>query len=182
MAQHEKTKLNTFGVDTHLNFGIDSGGIYQILLVGVDYKWTKEDKQFWRDRSGNYDIDWRNPQYQKIDESGQTLSTDQLQKSDQVGVYIQDQIEWNNWNLLASTRYDWVEVRTTDRTISDRSQQNDGKLTGLVGLLYSHLIMVFLLILVTARLLSLILQPTEDPRVSRLTLKQQNKRKWVLSI
>ncbi|MEM8059252.1 TonB-dependent siderophore receptor [Morganella morganii subsp. sibonii] len=137
MAQHEKTKLNTFGVDTHLIFNIDSEGIYQTLLVGVDYKWTKEDKQFWRDRSGNYDIDWRNPQYPKIDEARQTLSTNQLQKSDQTGIYIQDQIEWNNWNLLASARYDWIEVRTTDRIISDKSQQNDGKLTGLAGLLYS---------------------------------------------
>lgn len=137
MAQHEKTKLNTFGVDTHLNFDIDNGGLYQTLLVGVDYKWTKEDKQFWRDRSGNYDIDWRNPQYQKIDESKQTLFTDQLQKSDQIGIYIQDQIEWNSWNLLASTRYDWIEVKTIDRTNSDNSKQNDGKLTGLVGVLYS---------------------------------------------
>ncbi|ELP5685300.1 TonB-dependent siderophore receptor [Salmonella enterica subsp. enterica serovar Bredeney] len=137
IAQHEKTKLNTFGVDTHLNFNIDSEGIYQTLLVGVDYKWTKENKQFWRDRSDDYDIDWRNPQYQQINESRQKLSTDQLQASDQVGVYIQDQIEWNNWNLLASTRYDWIEVSTTDRRISDKSQQNDGKLTGLVGLLYS---------------------------------------------
>ncbi|EKT55979.1 TonB-dependent siderophore receptor [Providencia sneebia] len=137
MAQHEKTKLNTFGVDTHLNFDINHNRLSQTLLVGVDYKWTKEDKQFWRDRNSNYDIDWRNPNYQKVDESKQTVSTDQLQKSDQVGVYLQDQLEWNNWNLLASTRYDWVEVRTQDRTSSNRYQQNDGKLTGLIGLLYT---------------------------------------------
>ncbi|GAB1439982.1 ferrichrome porin FhuA [Providencia sp.] len=137
MAQHEKNKLNTFGIDTHLNFDIDRGHLSQTLLVGVDYKWTKEDKKFWRDRNGNYDIDWRNPHYQTIDESKQALVTNQLQKSDQIGIYLQDQIEWKNWNLLASTRYDWLEVRTTDRTNADKSQQNDGKLTGLIGLLYT---------------------------------------------
>lgn len=56
----------------------------------------------------------------------------------QVGVYLQDQLEWNNWNLLLSGRQDWSQVNTRDRTSGGKEQTyNDAQFTGRAGLLYA---------------------------------------------
>ncbi|VTN14810.1 Ferric hydroxamate uptake [Raoultella terrigena] len=54
-----------------------------------------------------------------------------------MGVYLQDQLSWESWELLLSGRYDWAEVRTTDVTDASRSQKNDSKFTWRTGLLYA---------------------------------------------
>lgn len=55
----------------------------------------------------------------------------------QVGVYLQDQMEWNNWNLVLSGRNDWSQIRTLNRLSGSDTKQNDSKLTGRAGLLYA---------------------------------------------
>jgi len=135
--QHDKIKSKELGLDNQLKATFETGNIAHTVLGGLDYKWSDVDNKLWRDSGDQYILDWANPTRISINESDLTLTTSTRKKLDQVGVYLQDQLEWNQWNLLLSGRHDWSEVRTQDRTDDSQTQQNDNKFTGRAGLLYA---------------------------------------------
>ncbi|WNN42890.1 MULTISPECIES: TonB-dependent siderophore receptor [Winslowiella] len=135
--QHDKIESKELGIDNQLKALFDSGAVKHTLLAGLDYKWSDIDSKLWRDSSDKYNLDWARPTRISIDESQFSLASSSRKKLDQLGVYLQDQLEWNQWNLLLSGRNDWSEVRTQDRTDNSSQQQNDSKLTGRAGLLYA---------------------------------------------
>nr|WP_241764030.1 TonB-dependent siderophore receptor [Winslowiella toletana] len=135
--QHDKIESEELGIDNQLKALFDTGEVTHTVLGGLDYKWSDVDNQMWLVRGDEYNLNWSNPSRISVDESSMSLSTDTRKKLDQVGVYLQDQLEWHNWNLLLSGRNDWAEVRTLDRTSDTHSQQNDNKFTGRAGLLYA---------------------------------------------
>lgn len=135
--QHDKIKSKELGLDNQLKATFETGNIAHTVLGGLDYKWSDVDNKLWLDRGDQYILDWANPTRISINESDLTLTTSTRKKLDQVGVYLQDQLEWNQWNLLLSGRHDWSEVRTQDRTDNSQTQQNDNKFTGRAGLLYA---------------------------------------------
>lgn len=135
--QHDKIKSKELGLDNQLKATFETGNIAHTVLGGLDYKWSDVDNKLWRDSGDQYILDWSNPTRISINESDLTLTTSTRKKLDQVGVYLQDQLEWNQWNLLLSGRHDWSEVRTQDRTDDSQTQQNDNKFTGRAGLLYA---------------------------------------------
>ncbi|MEC5342636.1 TonB-dependent siderophore receptor [Brenneria populi] len=138
--QREETKLDELGVDNQLQAKFATGDVSHTAIGGLDYKWQKNDYNYWRNGGSQYDFDWTNPSYggsYLVDDSALSLTTSTVKKLDQVGVYLQDQMEWNNWNLLLSGRHDWSEVRTQDRTQNTIEQQNDDKSTGRAALLYA---------------------------------------------
>ncbi|KAA8997711.1 TonB-dependent siderophore receptor [Affinibrenneria salicis] len=135
-AQVEWRKTKEIVLDNQLNAQFNTGALDHNLLIGLDYKGNKDDQTLARATAAS--IDWTHPLYGlNIDESTFDISTDQRQNLDQVGIYLQDQIEWNRWNLLLSGRQDWSEVRTSNFLTNSRQQQNDQKLTGRAGLLYA---------------------------------------------
>lgn len=137
-AQKEHTQTQELGLDNHLNAKFLTGDISHNVVAGVDYKWGKRDNQLWRVGGDQYNFDWANPIYGvNVDENSMNLTTDEQKKLDQVGVYLQDQLAWDNWNLLLSGRHDWSEVRTLDRTSSTLTQQNDDQFTGRAALLHA---------------------------------------------
>ena len=135
--QHDKIKSKELGLDNQLKATFETGNIAHTVLGGLDYKWSDVDNKLWRDSGDQYILDWANPTRISINESDLTLTTSTRKKLDQIGVYLQDQLEWNHWNLLLSGRHDWSEVRTQDRTDNTSTQQNDNKFTGRAGLLYA---------------------------------------------
>ncbi|WP_437616445.1 TonB-dependent siderophore receptor [Erwinia sp. V71] len=137
-AQIEERDTDEFVLDNQWQAQFATGAVDHQLLAGLDYKWNKDRQELWRRSSTSYQIDWSSPNYGvSVDEGSLTKSTDQLQTLDQVGIYAQDQLELNNWNLLLSGRYDWTEVRTNDYLASSKVQQNDNKFTGRAALLYA---------------------------------------------
>ncbi len=135
--QHDKIKSKELGLDNQLKATFETGNIAHTVLGGLDYKWSDVDNKLWRDSGDKYILDWANPTRISINESDLALTTSTRKKLDQIGVYVQDQLEWNNWNLLLSGRHDWSEVRTQDRMDNTSTQQNDSKFTGRAGLLYA---------------------------------------------
>lgn len=135
--QHDKIKSKELGLDNQLKAIFDTGNVAHTVLGGLDYKWSDVDNKLWRDSGDQYILDWANPTRISINENDLTLTTSTRKKLDQVGVYLQDQLEWNQWNLLLSGRHDWSEIRTQDRTDNSETQQNDNKFTGRAGLLYA---------------------------------------------
>lgn len=135
--QHDKIESQELGIDNQLKATFATDDIEHTVLAGLDYKWSDVDSKLWRDSGDRYILDWANPTRISIDESTFSLATSTRKKLDQVGVYLQDQLEWNQWNLLLSGRNDWSEVRTEDRVAGTRQQQNDSAFTGRAGLLYA---------------------------------------------
>lgn len=137
-AQNEIRDTDEFGFDNQLEAQFETADVGHTVLGGLDYKSSNDKQQFWRGMGPQYDIYWPKPVYGiNVDESTFSLVTDEKQSLDQMGVYLQDQMGWNNWQLLLSGRYDWSEVRTTDNQNSSTVQQNDGKFTWRSGLLYA---------------------------------------------
>nr|WP_113866934.1 TonB-dependent siderophore receptor [Brenneria salicis]NMN92972.1 iron complex outermembrane receptor protein [Brenneria salicis ATCC 15712 = DSM 30166]RBP61945.1 iron complex outermembrane receptor protein [Brenneria salicis ATCC 15712 = DSM 30166]RLM31250.1 ferrichrysobactin receptor [Brenneria salicis ATCC 15712 = DSM 30166] len=137
--QKDENKADELGIDNQVKAQFDTGEVAHVVLGGLDYKWSDRDNKTWLDRAGSYNFDWTNPVYglSISDDMLTTLSTSNRKKLDQIGIYLQDQLEWNSWNLLLSGRHDWSEVRTRDRTVNTSVQQNDSKFTGRAGLLYA---------------------------------------------
>lgn len=139
-AQREERTTNEFGLDNQLEAQFTTGALDHTLLGGMDYKSSKDKQLLMRGVSSDYDMDWTSPVYGlNIDESTMSTLTNEQQNLDQMGLYLQDQLSWNNWELLLSGRYDWSEVRTRDMTATPAAtvQQNDSKFTWRTGLLYA---------------------------------------------
>ncbi|POP43403.1 TonB-dependent siderophore receptor [Superficieibacter electus] len=137
-AQHEERQTDEFGLDNQLEAHLATGMLEHTLLGGLDYKSSHDKQYLGRGAGSQYDLDWTHPVYGvNVDESTFSTMTDEQQNLDQMGIYLQDQMSWNNWELLLSGRYDWSEVRTTDFTAADKVQQNDDKFTWRTGLLYA---------------------------------------------
>ncbi|WP_342325490.1 TonB-dependent siderophore receptor [Kosakonia sp. BYX6] len=138
-AQHETRDTDEFGLDNQLEARFATADIDHTLLTGLDYKSDRDRQTLKRGSGTQYDLDWTNPVYGvQVDESTFSTMTDEQQNLDQMGIYLQDQLSWNNWELLLSGRYDWSEVRTLDYTTADgNTQQNDRKFTWRTGLLYA---------------------------------------------
>lgn len=138
--QKEYTKTDELGWDNQLKAKFATGDVEHTVIGGLDYKWQKKDYNLWRYSSDGFDFDWTNPTYGNaslVDDSQLSLSTSTLTTLNQLGVYLQDQLEWNGWNLLLSGRHDWSEVTTRDRTDSTTEQNNDSAFTGRAALLYA---------------------------------------------
>ncbi|MFP1960000.1 TonB-dependent siderophore receptor [Lonsdalea quercina] len=138
--QKEYTNTDELGLDNQLKAKFATGDVAHTFIGGLDYKWQKQDYNYWRNGGDQYDFDWANPVYGGswlVSDNELSLMTSTVKKLDQVGIYLQDQMEWERWNLLLSGRNDWSEVRTTDRAESTTTQQNDNKFTGRAALLYA---------------------------------------------
>jgi len=57
--------------------------------------------------------------------------------ADTNAVYLQDQVKWGKWRLLAGWRHDEVETISKDPLSTFRSQQSEGADTARAGLLYT---------------------------------------------
>ncbi|ASE85378.1 TPA: TonB-dependent siderophore receptor [Citrobacter koseri] len=137
-AQHEERTTNEFGIDNQLEAQFATAQMNHTLLGGLDYKSSNDKQLLMRGSGSQYDMDWTHPVYGvNVDESTFSPASHEQQNLDQMGLYLQDQMSWNNWELLLSGRYDWTEVRTTDYINSEKTQQNDNKFTWRTGLLYA---------------------------------------------
>lgn len=129
-AQHEERTTNEFGIDNQLEAQFATAQMNHTLLGGLDYKSSNDKQLLMRGSGSQYDMDWTHPVYGvNVDESTFSPASHEQQNLDQMGLYLQDQMSWNNWELLLSGRYDWTEVRTTDYINSEKTQQNDNKFT-----------------------------------------------------
>lgn len=137
-AQHEERTTNEFGIDNQLEAQFATAQMNHTLLGGLDYKSSNDKQLLMRGSGSQYDMDWTHPVYGvNVDESTFSPASHEQQNLDQMGLYLQDQMSWNNWELLLSGRYDWTEVRTTDYIDSEKTQQNDNKFTWRTGLQYA---------------------------------------------
>ncbi|MND53217.1 Ferrichrome-iron receptor precursor [compost metagenome] len=127
------SRNSVFATDTNLQAKFSAGTIEHNAIVGIDYKWFKNDY------SGYYG--WGNTSISITDPEYGTYNTPNLgarwdNRISQLGFYAQDQIKWDNWILTLGGRYDTAWQNDYDMLTSTRSRKTDREFTGRVGLTY----------------------------------------------
>lgn len=135
-ASRRKEDLNAFAVDNQLLAHFDSGKLTHDVLIGLDWRYSDStEKNF----SGTVSaINYLNPVYGSA-VGNLSLSNKKDVYSRQTGLYIQDQLAYENWRLLIGGRYDWVkndvDVDFSNNTANDADKSAED-FSGRVGLLY----------------------------------------------
>ncbi|CUZ92913.1 MULTISPECIES: ferrichrome porin FhuA [Serratia] len=126
-------RLNNFSVDTQAQAKFATGQVEHTLLSGVDFMRMSNDIE------GGWGIastlNLANPQFGNYTK-GALNRTSKVDGQQQIGIYMQEQAEWNNWILTAGTRYDWAKSTVEDRVADSYSKQKDHQSTNRIGLNY----------------------------------------------
>jgi iron complex outermembrane receptor protein len=133
-ADAGRSKLGNFSVDNQTEATFDTGPLAHTLLVGLDYQYTD-----YSDWGGSGTIapldDIFNPAYgAPVSDIMTYKDTDTRQW--QAGLYVQDQVKYENWVLTFGGRQDWARSETMDRMSDSTAEQSDNAFTGRVGLVY----------------------------------------------
>lgn len=101
-----------FTIDNQLSGLVDIGSAEHNLLIGIDYSYLDSDIIY---KDGAIPtIDLFNPDHHQIDRSSLALpdyNSDFELIKEQLGFYVQDQIRWDRWVLIAGGRWDHTEAR-----------------------------------------------------------------------
>lgn len=148
MAAVTKPDYERFGIDNQLEGKLHAGSVSHTVLAGLDYQRqrTEDPLKFGvaSDADGNpIFLDVFHPVYTPVDPANSFASPfgggeeDGRGELDQIGIYLQDQMKWNNWVAILSGRFDSAETTTEDRLIADsRESHDDSAFTGRAGVVY----------------------------------------------
>lgn len=120
---HYTEKMKNFVVDNMAQLEFDTGPVRHTAVGGIDYAWSDYDAG-----SGLSYVSVDDIKSAPVPYSGG-------QQMNQLGVYLHDQMEWNDFTLFTSGRYDWVDTTSTAADFS-QSKQKDGAFSGRLGLSY----------------------------------------------
>ncbi|EMB3080461.1 TonB-dependent siderophore receptor [Providencia rettgeri] len=133
--QDSPSHSKTWVADNQLIYQLDTGPIRHQLLFGFDYQTGKLDKDWWGSQTVSFDP-WVKPHHPEF-RPYPVSRTSTTQRFDRYGVYLQDQLSWQQWDLLLSGRYDWSYLNT-DNNLTNTTQKNDTSAwSQRVGLTYS---------------------------------------------
>lgn len=134
-ARHDIESVDELAVDTNLKGRVQSGAVEHTLLLGVD--WNEYDIKWRRYRDMTSNLSLSNPVYGVSIPDPTTLAADTRLHSEQLGVYVQDQIRLSPaWLLTAGSRRDRVRSENDDRFNASRSTQIDTATSSRLGLNY----------------------------------------------
>lgn len=126
-----------FTIDNQVEAKFSTGPAEHTLLAGIDYQYRERDYR-WGSASAPT-LDLTDPQYGTIDYDSIVLATTDLTETTahQAGVYLQDQVEIGNLNLLAGIRYDRAQTEINDLLAGTSQSYDDGAFTWRTGALYT---------------------------------------------
>ncbi len=127
-------KTQEVNLDNQLKFTFDTANIAHTLLSGIDYKKVREDSTVYLGDAPNFD--WQHPVYGVSVNAPAIQSTD-LKHLKQMGVYLQDQMEISNVDVLLSGRYDKAKNTLFNRLTNKRESNTEGKFTWRAGAIYN---------------------------------------------
>lgn len=135
-----KEQSNTFAIDNQLVGTFTTGALTHELLFGVDgrYRKSKTLRRFASAFSPTFappTLDIFAPVYfQTIPEPPIQFDIEDWQY--QIGVYLQNQVRFQNWILTLSGRYDWAETELNEVRLNITEKTKDSAFTGRAGLGY----------------------------------------------
>lgn len=134
-AEIARFKYNRWALDNQLQADFMTGQLSHKVLVGLDYQLQNT---FTSETEGTVaPLNLYNPVYTPVDLStftGYAVSTERMQ---QIGVYLQDQIKYDeHWVLTLNARRDRTTLEHIDVLGSSNNMQKDNATTGRAGLVY----------------------------------------------
>lgn len=127
-AHHTKAGILT--IDTQLEGEVTTGAVDHTLLFGVDYKNYRHDAATFF--AGATSIDVLNPVY-TTPYSPSSLTPGAVTNMQQLGLYAQDIIRFDDWLLTLNGRYDFAQTSVQNVTTATREE---GVFSGRIGLGY----------------------------------------------
>lgn len=119
MATVSNEHLNSYNLDSTLQFHVDTGNVKHTLITGIDYLLADS-----RRALGNTAISNLNLFHPVYGAHFTPLITSYgTQSQNQLGVYLQDQANYKNWSFIMGGRYDWVDT-STDFKYGGKSTSN----------------------------------------------------------
>ncbi len=130
--------ISQFALDNNFQADFQTGQVAHTLLLGLDHQRSDSNARWRWGSAGVPPSNIHNPIY------GQDFSNVQYfdmydydQKTQQTGLYIQDQMALDNWRLTLGGREDWVHTGTTFHNQGDATNtQRDKKFSGNAALSY----------------------------------------------
>ncbi len=136
VASRKKEELNAFAVDNQLLAHFDAGKLTHDVLIGLDWRYSDATEKTFSGTATA--INYLNPVYGSA-VGDLSLSQDRDIYSRQTGLYMQDQLAYENWRLLIGGRYDWVkndvDVNYTNSSDVDADKSAED-FSGRIGLVY----------------------------------------------
>ena len=127
-------KVKAVNIDNQLQSRFQFGDWQHTLLVGLDYQHVKDSYQSYSDTAPELDL--LAPDNSQVIPVG-APSSDVRIKLAQTGVYVQDQIKWNDhWIATLGGRYDTAKIEQEELITAGSQQFTDHKFTGRAGLVY----------------------------------------------
>ncbi len=125
-----------YNIQTNLTGKFTTGSIGHQLLVGVDYANIRE-VESGKSTDGIFPINIFNPIYGATIPTEFTGAFDQNYRSNNVGIYVQDQIAFSpQFKALIGGRLDIANQDTTDNLTATNTAQNDTAFSPRVGVVY----------------------------------------------
>lgn len=136
--------IDGFTVDNQLALSLDHGKVSHALLLGIDYQTLDSDVRYQDTFAANTPtIDLADPNYNQFNVAEIEASFAYDQRNDieqtQVGYYLQDEISYRQWTLLANVRHDQYES-TDSQTVSGATTDtviDQSETTVRLGLIYN---------------------------------------------
>ncbi|WP_158521469.1 TonB-dependent siderophore receptor [Kushneria konosiri] len=127
--------LKAFSSDNNLQYELMTGEVKHTLLAGFDFQRRKNDVRF--SSAGARALDPFNPDY-----SGSALidapsrSSDDTRRVQQGGLYLKDQMRWNQWHLTLGGRQDFLDREYHSHLSGATDSRSDEAFSGSASLLY----------------------------------------------
>ncbi len=132
--QDSPSTSDSLSLDNQAITQFSTGPISHQLLGGLDYQTGKLDKDLTVSQTVTFDpwsSDYR-PSFDPVPAS----YTSTTQRFNRVGLYSQDELQWNGWHLLLGGRHDWSQMRTNNNLTHTRTESNDTAWSYRAGLSY----------------------------------------------
>jgi iron complex outermembrane receptor protein len=130
-----RDKYGSWTVDNQLEMNFDTGPFEHKALVGLDYQNYRWNYKTWRGTVAALDL--FNPVYGSPVLLNGTPNIDSLIVSDQLGVYFQDQLKFDqHWLLVGGGRQDWTTQTTYAYRALTTTVSNQDAFTGRAALMY----------------------------------------------
>ncbi|MCQ4160307.1 TonB-dependent siderophore receptor [Roseomonas sp. GC11] len=136
LVQRERSE--TLNLDNGLQADFTTGAVTHKLLAGADAR------QFWGTYASYFGtapaINIFNPVYGAAVADPRRSWLSAVDRSDnlgQLGLYLQDQLRWRNWILVAGLRHDWASTEQNSYLTRTRTDQDQSATTGRIALMYA---------------------------------------------
>ncbi|NWD72345.1 TonB-dependent siderophore receptor [Pseudomonas gingeri] len=128
--------ISQIALDNHFQADFQTGALSHTVLLGLDHQRTDTSYKWQEGAAPNSNVN--NPIYgQNFSNIAYNTFYNYNQKTDQTGLYAQDQIALDKWRLTLGGREDWIHTGTTFFNNNNATNtQRDSAFSGNAGLSY----------------------------------------------